>query len=206
MARVVIRVDELTPVVEGLAERVQDFSVPLRAWGVYMVGSVNRNFQAQGRPERWAPLKLKTLMARVTRGNRTRRAQKKVLKALGGSKASRFRSAVVSGALGGTARAPLGSTFTAVATRALLSGKILIDRGFLKSSIVSALVGNMRVAIGTNLKYAAYQNFGATGTNRAGKRMNNPARPFLVIQDEDERVFGELVREWLQGGFGRVKG
>jgi len=37
---------------------------PLKAAGVYIVGSINKNFQQQGRPKRWTPLAPGTLAAR----------------------------------------------------------------------------------------------------------------------------------------------
>lgn len=37
---------------------------PLKAAGVYMLGSVEKNFQQQGRPKKWSPLKPSTLGSR----------------------------------------------------------------------------------------------------------------------------------------------
>lgn len=54
----------LTGLVNDLRGRVADFRVPLKRAGVYMHGSVNRNFKAQGRPKKWKKLSTRTLRER----------------------------------------------------------------------------------------------------------------------------------------------
>jgi len=45
----------------GLDLRTRDLTPVMRDFAGYMVGSVQKNFDAQGRPTRWAPLKASTL-------------------------------------------------------------------------------------------------------------------------------------------------
>jgi phage virion morphogenesis protein len=52
-------------VVRRIRERALDLSVPLRAGGVHMMGSIRRNFKVGGRPKKWAPLKPATLKAKA---------------------------------------------------------------------------------------------------------------------------------------------
>ena len=46
--------------------------------------------------------------------------------------------------------------------------------------------------------YAAIQNFG--GKAGRGRKVSIPARPFLVIQDEDWREIGEELENFLLKG------
>ena len=52
-------------VIRRIRERALDLSVPLRAGGVHMMGSIRRNFKVGGRPHKWASLKPATLKAKA---------------------------------------------------------------------------------------------------------------------------------------------
>ena len=47
-----------------LAAAANDLVTPIKASGVYMLGSIERNFRAQGRPQKWQALAPSTLAAR----------------------------------------------------------------------------------------------------------------------------------------------
>lgn len=47
-----------------LNSKLTDLTVPLKQSAIYMLGSVMRNFEAQGRPRPWAPLSRMTLQLR----------------------------------------------------------------------------------------------------------------------------------------------
>jgi phage gpG-like protein len=47
-----------------MSEGFKDLSIPLKRSGEYMVSSVNRNFDAQGRPVPWKPLSSMTIAMR----------------------------------------------------------------------------------------------------------------------------------------------
>lgn len=47
-----------------LQRAANDLDKPLKASGVYMLGSIERNFRAQGRPQKWESLATSTLAAR----------------------------------------------------------------------------------------------------------------------------------------------
>lgn len=57
-----------------LENDVRDTDRPLKAAGVYMLGSIERNFQAQGRPDKWTALNESTL-ARRRKGRGKGRSQ-----------------------------------------------------------------------------------------------------------------------------------
>jgi len=105
--------------------------------------------------------------------------------------------------------------------RALSGGKTLIDTARLLRSITTKVSGKT-LAVGTNVKYAAMHQLGGKvagrtifpkrakalrwidrgGNVRFAKKVtipafDMPARPFLVIQDEDWRVFGKIFKEYL---------
>jgi phage virion morphogenesis protein len=103
------------------------------AWaeiGQLILTSVIRNFDAGGRPQRWAPLKHR-------------------------------------------------------------SGKPLIDTGRLRNSI-TARSDSDSAEVGTNVIYAATHQFG---------RGAIPARPFLVLQDEDEDEIGRIIGRHITAPF-----
>lgn len=52
-------------VIRRIRERALDLSIPLRAGGVHMMGSIRRNFKVGGRPKKWTPLKPATLKAKA---------------------------------------------------------------------------------------------------------------------------------------------
>lgn len=82
--------------------------------------------------------------------------------------------------------------------------KILTEEGYLGDLITWQLEGSKGVAVGSNLAYAAVQQFGAkrgafgrTKRNAPIPWGNIPARPFLGLSDEDgERVL-EILRDYL---------
>lgn len=57
-------IEQLLKRLGELALDASNVERPLRAAGVYMVGSIEKNFQAQGRPTRWTPLSARTLAGR----------------------------------------------------------------------------------------------------------------------------------------------
>jgi phage gpG-like protein len=152
----------------------------MRDFAAYMVGSVQRNFDAQGRPGKWAPLKLGTMstfqMSRASFWNKARKD---------------------------------GGRSLSVAGRTALAGRlILTDTSRLRNSI--HFKGFARSVEGyTNVKYAAIQHFGGqigAIKNRVkkalfwpglahpvknAKRGVIPARPFLMFQEQED-VYGYL--------------
>ncbi len=47
-----------------LAQDARHVEKPMKAAGVYMVGSIEKNFQVEGRPDKWEPLAESTLRQR----------------------------------------------------------------------------------------------------------------------------------------------
>lgn len=79
--------------------------------------------------------------------------------------------------------------------RALIGGgKTLTDRAILRNSI-NVKAGRDRVAVGTNVVYAAIHQFG--GKAGRGHKVNLPARPFLGVRDEDWPEIKASVLDYL---------
>jgi phage virion morphogenesis protein len=144
--------------IKDLKDRSVNLSAPLRSCGEVMMTSVDRNFQIQGRYSG----------QNDARGGSTRwkdLAPATKLARLGGSKAFTKKGSL-----------------RASAQRHLASLKILQVRGRLAASITYAVSGNT-LTIGSNVIYAAIHNFG--GMAGRGRSVQIPARPFLVVQDQD---------------------
>lgn len=73
--------------------------------------------------------------------------------------------------------------------------QILIDTARLKNSISYRLVSE-GVEVGTNVVYAPRQHFGFPGGPGRG-HSRTPARPFLVVQDEDIETIAGIFRRHI---------
>lgn len=124
---------------------------PLKAAGAVVITSVEKTFQAQGRPEKWTPLSPRTLQRRRKGSGKSRRG-----------------------------------------------ARILIDTARLKNSISMRLVEGPAVEVGTNVIYARRQHFGYDPAGRKGRgQTKTPARPFLVVQNEDVDKIGNIFRRHI---------
>lgn len=66
MSSAVRGIEEVLNRFAKLAAAASDLELPLKASGVYMLGSIEKNFQAQGRPKKWQGLAASTLARRKT--------------------------------------------------------------------------------------------------------------------------------------------
>jgi phage gpG-like protein len=154
---------ELDDTLRGIIRGVDDFKEPLKQAGVYMYQSIDKNFQAQGRPSKWK--KHHPLTTKLRGG-----------------------------------------------------GRILEDTGRLKASITSRGSGskyqlsNSKLVIGSNLKARGssrtlldiQQNGIPAGANKVFGRKGSggiPARPVLMIQDEDTEKIEQIFADYIEGLF-----
>ncbi len=77
------------------------------------------------------------------------------------------------------------------------SGQTLLHTGRLRDSINSKAFAN-RAEVGTNVIYAAIHQFG--GKAGRGKKVTIPARPFLMVQDEDWTEIKAALTAYLLKG------
>jgi len=131
-------------------DRMADLRPALRTAGNIMTRSFGRNFAAEGRPTKWAPLSPATI-ARRRQG------------------------------------------------RGRLGIKILQDTGRLRESTIGRGAGAAdhvydlsprSLVIGTRLIYAATHQFGR-------RDWKIPARPFVLVQPEDEQAIGLAFERWV---------
>lgn len=146
----IVGIDGLFRRLTELATDIRQVQRPLEAAGAVMLGSIEENFQQQGRPQKWTPLSARTLAGRRQGRNKKR------------------------------------------------SPQILIDRARLKNSMAMKVnVGSdSYVEVGTNVVYAARHHFGYAGGTGRG-RSKTPARPFLMIQDEDYDQIGAIFNRHI---------
>lgn len=72
--------------------------------------------------------------------------------------------------------------------------KLQMSQGGLAASISKSVQGNL-VTVGTNKAYAAIHQFG--GQAGRGRKVTIPARPFLVVQEEDADNMVEILNKHI---------
>jgi phage virion morphogenesis protein len=82
-------------------------------------------------------------------------------------------------------------------SRRLRGDKVLIDTARLMNSITSKAFAD-HAEVGTNVIYSAIHQFG--GKAGRGKKVTIPARPFLMVQDEDWSEIKAALTEYLLKG------
>jgi phage virion morphogenesis protein len=60
---------------------------------------------------------------------------------------------------------------------------------------ISVRASSDKVVVGTNVVYAAIHHFG--GQAGRGRKVTIPARPFMMIQDEDWKEINEVSADYL---------
>jgi phage virion morphogenesis protein len=124
---------------ERLQGRMGDLTPVMRSIGETVRRSVERNFEAQGRPAKWTP-------------------SQRVLRT---------------------------------------GGQTLSLTGRLRRSFSVQATGS-RAAVGTNVVYAAIHQMG--GRAGRGGKVKLPARPFLMVQDEDWTEIERQLADYITGG------
>lgn len=188
MADIDIKIDdtEVKDLLDKLAKRSSDMTPAMKTIGEIIRTSVVTNFEVGGRysepgswrggSNRWQPLSAATLLA----GFRKRKhlTKTRALKS-GAVKGGGYRKSFVNLLAGG-------------------NRKVLIKEGNLMDSI-KPKPSKTGVEVGTNKKYAAIHQFGGPA-GRKTKRVKIPARPFLVIQDEDMAEIKRVLEGHLTEG------
>ena len=59
---------EIKALLKKAGDKAKDLRVPLKRAGILMVGSIDKNFRAEGRPDKWTPLSDMTLAMRRKHG------------------------------------------------------------------------------------------------------------------------------------------
>jgi phage gpG-like protein len=170
-------------VLSDVAARCRNLKPAMKIIGIIMTKSVRENFVAEGRPAKWQRLATSTLLSKV-----------------GGRKGFKKNGEIKDSSV-----------------RKLGSNKILQGLGMNGGLMASIhyVYGDTDVEIGTDKEYGAVHQFGidkkvtATrksktvfGTQRAGhslhqRHMKIPARPYLLVQEEDKSTIIREVSAWI---------
>lgn len=157
-----------------LLQRLTSLKPVMAEIGELAVESIAQTFEDEGRPRPWIPLAPSTIERRAKQGHVTT------------SKEYLYRQSRRTGKM---VRAGTRKVVTDV--------KILQVHGFLKT--MTTKVENDSVTIAPRAEawpYAAIQHFG--GMAGRGHRTRIPARPFLMLQDEDWIRILAVTRRWLE--------
>ncbi|MGC8843512.1 MAG: hypothetical protein ACP5QS_06200, partial [bacterium] len=177
--------DMVTPKLKEIMQAMKDFRKPLALCREYMLGSIAETFRVGGRPEKWAPLKPQSILARIYRHHRKRlredyETEAKYLRAVKSLKRTRAkkRSEIKQAIAEAEELYEKGKKKEAEEKIASIAS-ILIDTGTLMRSVTARdaqgairKLTNTELIIGTNIKYAPYHQFGTK---------HIPKRPFLQI-------------------------
>ena len=79
--------------------------------------------------------------------------------------------------------------------QAALSGRLPLTVTARLRRSISYAAGTREISIGTNVIYAAIHHFG--GPAGRGKKVNIPARPYLMFQDEDIKYLERTLVEYI---------
>lgn len=167
---------EVQKLLDKVSERSTDMAPAMRTIGGIAKTSIVKNFVAGGRysePGSW-------------RGGSNRWQPLAIATVFGGfrkrdvlSKRGRYKKTFMDRLRGG-------------------NRKILIKEGLLMGSVTFEATSTS-VEVGTNKEYAAIHNFGGEA-GRKSSRVKIPARPFLVLQEEDLKEVKETLEKHLTGG------
>lgn len=154
-----------------LQRNVKDLRPAFREIGEIIRSSVIRNFEEGGRPDKWEPTRIRSIYQAYT-GKKT--------------KSGASRKAY-------TIRGRLTKAFDRYSS----GKKTLIDGAYLMNSIKTRAKTD-RVIVGTKKPYARIHQLG--GMAGRNKKVKIPARPYLLVQEEDWPSIGQCLRGFLMKG------
>ena len=172
--RVTIDDTRVTGLLDRLKARTSNLRPAMKDIGEIVRSSVTKNFTQGGRPNQWTPTKvLSTYLSYTMR--RTKSRNRKKAYTLNGRMTKGFE-------------------------RYTAGKKTLIDTGRLRNSITARAYAD-RAVVGTNVIYAAIHQFG--GMAGRGRKVKIPARPFLLVQEEDWTAIRQSLERYLSEEAGR---
>lgn len=184
--------DAVMNVIADMAARGVNTRPLMGTIGHIILSSVTRNFESEGRPTKWRPL------SELTREIYDGRLMEKLHATKGFKKLKKEET-----------RQRWESKF-----RAKSGGKLLQGEGDLKKSIVIGKVTNTSVEVGSPLIYARIHQLGGEIRPKSKsallipvgggllklKKVVMPARPYLMLQVEDETYILRATKDYLVGG------
>lgn len=184
--------DVVMNVIASMAARGVNTRPLMGKLGEIIRGSVTRNFEAEGRPSKWKPLSNLTKEIYEGRALERLEARSSFRKLKREAARERHRTAFL----------------TRHGGRKLLQGE-----GDLRKSIDVGKITNTSVEVGSSLPYARIHQLGGEikpknkkallvpiggGRYLQLKKVTIPARPYLVLQDQDGAYILRAAKEYLQ--------
>lgn len=172
MITVQVKDAEVQKMLERLSSKLQDMRPVYADFGAYMEGSIQRNFDVQGRPVRWKPLSPGHLFQTISK-RRTYYNRKKQRFTVSGRQALRGRKVL-------TDTGRLRRSIQSVPSSAQL--KIFTN---VKYAAIHQFGGKTKPhrIVAKKAKALSVYPFFFKAVNHPGS--NIPARPFLLVQRED---------------------
>lgn len=156
---------------EEMRERARNLRPIFRVIGRNAVRSVQQNFDVEGRPEGWEPLKQSSLESKA--------------KNLGG---------------GGHRIKKKSGEYNVYFKRIAKGNKILTDKSTLRNSVTTD-VQSHHVDIGPGiLPYARIHQKGFDGKRKDGVEMHMPARPYCILQEDEPEKYAKMMSEYITRG------
>jgi len=159
----------------GTAHRISSLEPVMRLVGQVVVESIDKTFAAEGRPDAWQALADSTLLRKMAGGVRLGKDEKR-------KRLTTTRGWTKAGAI-----------------NALVKSKILAGQtGRLREGIHVEATGKDFVDVAPDkLPYARIHHLGGEA-GRDGK-VTIPARPYLVVQNEDAGRIETLIADYILG-------
>ena len=181
--------DAVMNVIADMAARGVNTKPLMGKIGHIILASTTRNFENEGRPEKWRPI------SEMTREIYEGRILEKLAASKGYQKLKKEET-----------RRKWEGTF-----RTRHAGRILQREGDLRKSLVIGQITNSSVEVGSSLPYARIHQLGGEIKPKSKKellvpvgdrylklkKVTIPARPYLVLQTEDETFIMRATKDYL---------
>lgn len=194
--------DDFTPAIQRMMKVMTDWKPALNEAGEYMLSSLDRNFQAGGRPEAWKPLSSATLLLSAGFAEDLKRKegqQTATVRRGNGSKPLRSNDKLMASV---TKKGAAGNVFQ-VGTHSVSMGSNLRVGG--KYNLAKLMHGGAHPKV-TPKSRAFFRGHGIY-LKKGKAHMDIPARPFYLFQTQDKPAIVRILEHYIQkawnGGGGR---
>jgi phage virion morphogenesis protein len=168
----------VTALLKGMADRLGNPHQPLTDCGVQMIRSTRKNFAAEGRPEKWAPLAKSTIKHKRKTGHTKMLVDKRILE-----------NSITSDVQGNTLTHGTASPY----------GRIHQLGGEIRQGARSELFVRNRYKKGPKKNLFKKGTQAGRGLTFKDRTIKIPARKFLVFQPEDLDIFKKIFSAWAMG-------
>jgi len=190
-AEFTIAIDTLTPALQRMATAMQDWKPALEDAADYMLGSIDRNFNAGGRPEHWAPLSEATMI--IASG------QAESAKVKYGQGTATVRRSDKSKPLldTGRLRASVTSSHAEGSVRRLGEASVFIGSNLMVGGYNLATIHHYGAHPRVTPKSRGYLGAHGLHLRKSTTHLTIPARPIYMFQREDEKAIMTIMEHHI---------